>query len=76
MIQSGFSKDVCRSMIAMLDVDRSGKLGFEEFKSLWMDIRNWKVRKLNLSKQGYGFLTSRNKYKNIIFANIFVPVRL
>jgi hypothetical protein len=40
----GFSKDVCRSMIAMLDSDHSGKLGFEEFKKLWSDIQTWKVR--------------------------------
>lgn len=40
----GFSKDVCRSMVAMMDVDRSGKLGFEEFKTLWIDIRHWKVK--------------------------------
>ena len=40
---AGFSKDVCRSMVAMMDIDRSGKLGFEEFKALWMDIRHWKV---------------------------------
>lgn len=39
----GFSKDVCRSMVAMMDVDRSGKLGYGEFKELWIDIRNWKV---------------------------------
>ncbi|KOB72241.1 Calpain-A, partial [Operophtera brumata] len=39
----GFSKDVCRSMIAMLDKDGSGGLGFEEFKSLWIDLRNWRV---------------------------------
>jgi len=38
----GFSKDVCRSMIAMLDVDRSGKLGADEFKVLWIDIQTWK----------------------------------
>lgn len=43
MKNKGFSKDVCRSMVAMLDADRSGKLGFEEFKSLWSDIRDWKV---------------------------------
>jgi len=48
MEKAGFSKDVCRSMIAMMDWDRSGKLGFEEFKSLWIDIRQWKVITLNL----------------------------
>ncbi|XP_076636463.1 calpain-A-like [Colletes latitarsis] len=39
----GFSKDVCRSMVAMLDVDHSGKLGFEEFRTLWNDIRKWRA---------------------------------
>lgn len=39
-----FSKDICRSMVAMMDADRSGKLGYEEFKELWVDIRNWKVQ--------------------------------
>ncbi|XP_026302157.1 calpain-B isoform X6 [Apis mellifera] len=39
----GFSKDVCRSMVAMLDVDHSGKLGFEEFRQLWTDIKKWRA---------------------------------
>jgi hypothetical protein len=34
-------------MIAMLDIDRTGKLNFEEFKRLWMIIRAWKVWTLN-----------------------------
>lgn len=42
----GFTKDVCRSMVAMLDVDHSGKLGFEEFRTLWNDIRKWRVNLL------------------------------
>lgn len=41
--QQGFSKDVCRSMVAMMDVDASGKLGFEEFKQLLTDIATWKA---------------------------------
>ncbi|XP_054736946.1 calpain-A [Anastrepha obliqua] len=40
---TGFSKDVCRSMVAMMDVDQSGKLGFEEFESLLTDIAKWKA---------------------------------
>ncbi|XP_053684454.1 calpain-B-like isoform X2 [Sabethes cyaneus] len=42
-VGTGFSKDVCRSMVAMLDVDQSGKLGFEEFQTLLTDIANWKA---------------------------------
>jgi calpain, invertebrate len=30
-------------MVAMLDNDGSGKLGFDEFKTLWLDIRKWRV---------------------------------
>lgn len=40
----GFSKDICRSMVAMLDIDHSGMLGLEEFKILFYDITKWKVR--------------------------------
>ena len=27
-----------------LQGDLSGKLGFDEFKKLWQDLRKWKVR--------------------------------
>lgn len=39
----GFSAETCRSLIAILDDDRSGKLGYGEFKQLWNDLRMWKV---------------------------------
>ncbi|XP_320457.4 calpain-A isoform X1 [Anopheles gambiae] len=38
----GFSKDACRSMVAMLDEDGSGKLGLAEFQKLLADIARWK----------------------------------
>merc|ERR1711893_416547 len=38
----GFTSDTCRSMVAMMDTDRSGKLGYDEFKKLWTDLRLWK----------------------------------
>ncbi|KAK9510517.1 hypothetical protein O3M35_005286 [Rhynocoris fuscipes] len=53
----GFSKDVCRSMIAMMDVDRSGKLGFEEFKNLWVDIKAWKTVFKLYDKTNSGYLS-------------------
>ncbi|XP_068898276.1 calpain-A-like isoform X5 [Tenebrio molitor] len=53
----GFSKDVCRSMIAMLDIDRTGKLNFEEFKRLWMIIRAWKSVFNQFDKNRSGTLT-------------------
>jgi calpain len=34
----GFSTDMTRSMVAMKDTDFSGKLGYEDFKSLWSDL--------------------------------------
>ncbi|KAM8709706.1 hypothetical protein ACLKA7_016503 [Drosophila subpalustris] len=39
----GFSKDAVRSMVAMLDKDRSGRLGFEEFEALLTDIAKWRA---------------------------------
>ncbi|KAM4640137.1 calpain small subunit 2 [Amazona ochrocephala] len=37
----GFSLDTCRSMVAVMDNDTNGKLGFEEFKYLWNNIKKW-----------------------------------
>ncbi|XP_034934103.1 calpain-A isoform X3 [Chelonus insularis] len=58
MHNEGFSKDVCRSMVAMMDTDHSGKLGFEEFKSLWADIRNWRAVFRLYDREGTGYLSA------------------
>ncbi|KAM8933908.1 grancalcin [Pelodytes ibericus] len=37
-----FSLETCRIMIAMLDIDHTGKMGFNEFKELWGALNAWK----------------------------------
>ena len=38
-----FSNEICRSMVALLDYDHSGKLDIEEFKLLFNEVMRWKV---------------------------------
>ncbi|XP_046401342.1 calpain-B-like [Ischnura elegans] len=37
----GISKNTCRTMVSMMDGDRSGKLGYDEFKKLMYNIQKW-----------------------------------
>ncbi|KAL7037807.1 hypothetical protein ACKWTF_009368 [Chironomus riparius] len=39
----GFSKDICRSIVAMLDLDRSGQLGLEEFRVFLLEYAKWRA---------------------------------
>lgn len=39
----GFGIDTCRSMVAVMDSDTTGKLGFQEFKYLWNNIKKWQA---------------------------------
>ncbi|CAH1262003.1 CAPN3 [Branchiostoma lanceolatum] len=38
---SGFNLELCRSMVALMDDDKSGMLGLDEFFDLWSDIKLW-----------------------------------
>ncbi|XP_044112060.1 calpain small subunit 2 [Neovison vison] len=52
----GFSLDTCRSIVSVMDSDTTGKLGFEEFKYLWNNIKKWQCVYRQYDRDRSGFL--------------------
>ncbi|XP_029302815.1 calpain small subunit 1b isoform X1 [Cottoperca gobio] len=55
----GFSIESCRSMVAVMDSDSTGKLGFPEFKYMWNNIKKWQGIYLNHDADGSGTICSK-----------------
>ncbi|XP_077055368.1 sorcin [Siphateles boraxobius] len=49
-----FSLETCRIMIAMLDRDHTGKMGFNEFKELFTVLNGWKQNFIMVDRDGSG----------------------
>nr|XP_020461264.1 calpain small subunit 1-like [Monopterus albus] len=54
----GFSIESCRSMVAVMDNDCTGKLGFHEFKYLWNNIKKWQAVYLKHDAGGSGVINA------------------
>ncbi|KAM6933983.1 calpain small subunit 1-like [Xenentodon cancila] len=54
----GFSIESCRSMVAVMDSDSTGKLGFHEFKYLWNNIKKWQSIYLSHDTDSSGVIDS------------------
>lgn len=55
----GFSIESCRSMVAVMDSDSTGKLGFHEFKYLWNNIKRWQGVYMQQDADRSGVICSR-----------------
>ncbi|XP_078121656.1 calpain small subunit 1a isoform X1 [Sander vitreus] len=54
----GFSIESCRSMVAVMDEDSTGKLGFHEFKHLWDNIKKWQGVYKTYDADSSGFISA------------------
>ncbi|XP_020790251.2 calpain small subunit 1a [Boleophthalmus pectinirostris] len=54
----GFSIENCRSMVAVMDSDSTGKLGFHEFKHIWNNIKKWQAVYKSFDRDGSGLISA------------------
>ncbi|XP_072120767.1 calpain-3-like isoform X1 [Mobula birostris] len=58
MKTEGFALESCRSMVALMDTDGSGKLNLTEFKHLWNKIKQWQAIFQEYDKDNSGLIDS------------------
>ncbi|XP_078089661.1 calpain-3-like isoform X6 [Mustelus asterias] len=54
----GFTLESCRSMVALMDTDASGKLNLMEFRQLWNKIKKWQAIFMEYDKDNSGLIDS------------------
>uniref|UniRef100_A0A3P8VK29 Calpain-3 n=1 Tax=Cynoglossus semilaevis TaxID=244447 RepID=A0A3P8VK29_CYNSE len=54
----GFSLESCRSMIALMDMDGTGRLNLQEFRQLWNKIKQWQGIFMHYSSEQSGSISS------------------
>ncbi|CAG01231.1 unnamed protein product [Tetraodon nigroviridis] len=58
MKTEGFSLESCRSMIALMDMDGTGRLNLQEFRHLWTKIKQWQGIFKHYNADQSGFINS------------------
>lgn len=53
-----FSLEACRSMVAMVDRDRNGKLDYDEFRTMWTTVMQYKANFKAYDKDGSGDMSA------------------
>uniref|UniRef100_A0A3Q3XHF0 Calpain-3 n=1 Tax=Mola mola TaxID=94237 RepID=A0A3Q3XHF0_MOLML len=61
----GFSLESCRSMIALMDMDGTGRLNLQEFRHLWNKIKQWQgiFKHYNADQSGIMCLVSHSGFR-------------
>ncbi|KAL4636207.1 grancalcin-like [Arapaima gigas] len=60
-----FSLETCKIMIAMLDRDMTGKMGFNEFKELFVALNGWKQNFIMFDQDRSGTVEPHEMFKAI-----------
>ncbi|KAF4084065.1 hypothetical protein AMELA_G00124450 [Ameiurus melas] len=58
MNKEGFSLESCRSMIAFMDMDGTGRLNLQECRQLWNKIKEWQEIFKHYEAEQTGFISS------------------
>ncbi|TWW72532.1 Calpain-3 [Takifugu flavidus] len=58
MNTEGFSLESCRSMIALMDMDGTGRLNLQEFRHLWNKLKQWQGTFKHYDADQSGFINS------------------